>query len=127
MGGVEQRELGNTGLRVSALGFGCGAVGGLMVRGSAEEQRRAVATALDAGITYFDTAALYGDGQSELSLGRALADLNAWSRVVVGTKVRLPETVDNPRAAIRAGLEASLARLGHDSVDVFHLHNTIAR
>ena len=58
---MEQRDLGHTGLRVSALGFGCGSIGGLMVRGDPADQRRAVARALDAGITYFDTAAQYGD------------------------------------------------------------------
>lgn len=60
---MEQRTLGRTGLRVSALGFGCGAIGGLMVRGDPAEQRRAVAHAIQAGITYFDTAPSYGDGR----------------------------------------------------------------
>jgi aryl-alcohol dehydrogenase-like predicted oxidoreductase len=123
---IDQRELGRTGLKVSALGFGCGAVGGLMVLGDQAEQKRAVARALDAGITYFDTAALYGDGRSEENLGRVLRELNAWDRVVVGTKVRLPDT-DQPRKAVRDSLEASLRRLGHESVDVFHYHNPVTR
>jgi aryl-alcohol dehydrogenase-like predicted oxidoreductase len=120
---MEQRSLGSTGLSVSALGFGCGAVGGLMVRGSAEEQRRAVTRALDAGITYFDTAAQYGDGASEENLGRVMRELGAWSRVVVGTKVRVPPEARD--GAVRASLQASLRRLGRADVDVFHLHNTI--
>ncbi len=123
---MEYRDLGRTGVRVSALGFGCGAVGGLMVLGEPSEQRRAVERALDAGITYFDTAALYGDGRSETNLGRVLHELNAWDRVVVGTKVRLA-SLDQPRKAIRAALEASLKRLNHDSVDVFHFHNSIRK
>jgi L-galactose dehydrogenase/L-glyceraldehyde 3-phosphate reductase len=123
---MEQRELGRTGLKVSALGFGCGAVGGLMVLGEPAEQKRAVQRALEAGITYFDTAALYGDGRSEQNLGRVLRELGAWDRVVVGTKVRLPET-EQPRKAVRESLEASLRRLNHDSVDVFHYHNPVAR
>jgi aryl-alcohol dehydrogenase-like predicted oxidoreductase len=124
---MEQRPLGHTGLTVSALGFGCGAVGGLMVRGDAAEQRQAVSRALDAGITYFDTAASYGDGLSEEHLGRVLGELDAWSKVVVGTKFRLrPEDLGNPAAAIRQSLEQSLRRLGHDHVDVLHLHNPIA-
>jgi aryl-alcohol dehydrogenase-like predicted oxidoreductase len=124
---MEQRPLTHTGLTVSALGFGCGAVGGLMVRGDAAEQRQAVSRALDAGITYFDTAASYGDGLSEQHLGRALRELGAWSRVVVGTKFRLrPEDLGNPAQAMRASLEQSLQRLGHDHVDVLHLHNPIA-
>jgi aryl-alcohol dehydrogenase-like predicted oxidoreductase len=123
---MEQRPLGSTGLQVSALGFGCGAVGGLMVRGTPEDQRQAVTRALDAGITYFDTAALYGEGASEEHLGRTMRHLGAWQRVVVGTKVRLP--VGEPggaRAAVRASLEASLQRLGRSDVDVFHLHNPV--
>jgi aryl-alcohol dehydrogenase-like predicted oxidoreductase len=123
---MEQRPLGSTGLTVSALGFGCGAVGGLMVRGDPAEQREAVSRALDAGITYFDTAAQYGEGQSEQNLGRVMRELGAWSQVVVGTKVRLrPEQVGSAGAAIRASLEASLGRLGRSDVDVFHLHNPI--
>jgi ribonuclease Z len=74
---MNQRPLGSTGLTVSELGFGCGSVGGLMVRGDPADQRRAVARALDAGITYFDTAPSYGDGRSEENLGRALHDLDA--------------------------------------------------
>jgi aryl-alcohol dehydrogenase-like predicted oxidoreductase len=124
---MEQRPLGATGLTVSALGFGCGAVGGLMVRGNASEQRHAVARALEAGITYFDTAAQYGEGRSEENLGRVMRELGAWSRAVVGTKVRLrPEDMADPASAIRASLEASLRRLGRSDVDVFHLHNPVA-
>src|SRR6266699_4136224 len=116
---MQQRTLGSTGLTVSALGFGCGAVGGLMVRGDAAEQRQAVSRALDAGITYFDTAASYGDGLSEEHLGRVMRELGAWSRVVVGTKVRLrPEELADPKAAIRASMEASLKQIGRDDVDI---------
>jgi len=113
---MEQRPFGSTGLTVSALGFGCGAVGGLLVRGDADEQRRAVSRALDAGITYFDTAAQYGDGRSEENLGRVMRELGAWSRVVVGTKVRLrPRDLSSSETAIRASLEASLRRLDRAS------------
>jgi aryl-alcohol dehydrogenase-like predicted oxidoreductase len=123
---MQQRPLGNTGLTVSALGFGCGAVGGLMVVGDPAEQRQAVARALDAGITYFDTAASYGNGRSEGNLGRVMGELGAWSQVVVGTKVRLrPEELVDPAAAIRASIETSLERLGRDDVDILHLHNPI--
>lgn len=123
---MEQRDFGRTGLKVSVLGFGCGAVGGLLVRGDPAEQANAVRRALDAGITYFDTAPVYGDGRSEENLGRALAELNAWDRVVVGTKVRLlPDELRDPAAAIRRSLEQSLRRLNHDSVDLIQLHNRI--
>ncbi len=119
---IEQRTLGRTGLKVAALGFGCGAVGGLMVRGTPADQERAVARALELGINYFDTAASYGNGESEKNLGRVLAKLKP--NVYVGTKVGLP-TADRGRigAAIAEALEASLKRLGRDSVDLFQLHN----
>src|SRR5438105_210489 len=123
---MEQRPLGNTGLTVSALGFGCGAVGGLMVRGDPAEQRQAVARAIEAGITYFDTAASYGDGLSETNLGRVLSELRP-SNIVVGTKVRLsPDDFQRARQGVRASIEASLKRLGRERVDILHLHNPIA-
>jgi len=72
---MERRQLGKTGLEVSVLSFGCGAVGGLMTRGEPADQERAVARALELGINYFDSAALYGNGKSEENLGRVLAKL----------------------------------------------------
>jgi aryl-alcohol dehydrogenase-like predicted oxidoreductase len=115
-----------TGIAVSALGFGTGSIGGLFVRGDAGEQRRAVARAVEAGISYFDTAALYGDGASEENLGRTLRELDAWNRVTVGTKVRIPaEEMRDPVDAIARSLERSLRRLGRDSVDLLQLHNSI--
>jgi aryl-alcohol dehydrogenase-like predicted oxidoreductase len=121
---MEMRIFGRTGLRVSVFGFGCGAVGGLMVRGSPEDQERAVARALEAGVNYFDTAAMYGDGESEKNLGRVLAKLKP--DVVVGTKVRI-RSADFGRigAAVAESLEASLQRMGRGQVDIFHLHNAI--
>jgi aryl-alcohol dehydrogenase-like predicted oxidoreductase len=125
---MEQRDLGKTGLRVSALGYGAGAVGGLMVLGDPAEQKRAIARAIDAGITYFDTAPGYGNGRSEENLGRALRELDAWGRVVVGTKVRVaPDDLADPLPAIRRACEASLRRLGRDAVDLIQLHNQIRR
>ncbi|MBV1797794.1 aldo/keto reductase [Siccirubricoccus sp. G192] len=122
---MDYRRLGRTGLKVSVLGYGAGAVGGLMVRGSPAEQERSVARALEAGITYFDTAPAYGNGESERNLGRVLKALGA--DVVLGTKFRLG---GSPRgdlgAAITASLEASLARLGRDSVDLLQLHDPVS-
>jgi aryl-alcohol dehydrogenase-like predicted oxidoreductase len=123
---MEQRDLGRTGLRVSVLGYGAGAGGGLMVLGEATEQTRAVGRAIDAGITYFDTAPGYGNGRSEENLGRALRELGAWGHVVVGTKVRLAaKDYADPAAAIRRSCEESLRRLGHDSADLLQLHNPV--
>ena len=122
---MQTRTLGRTGLTVSVLGFGCGAVGGLMVRGDPADQERAVARAVERGVNYFDTAPLYGDGQSETNLGRVLARLKP--DVLVGTKIRVGESEKGDIAgAIRAGMDASLRRLGLGHVDLFQLHNPIA-
>jgi len=121
---MERRKLGRTGLEVSALGFGCGAVGGLMVRGNPADQERAVARAVELGINYFDTAAMYGNGESERNLGRVIKSLRPDIRV--GTKVRIPAGERNRiAAAVTASLEASLQRLQLDGVDLFQLHNHI--
>jgi L-galactose dehydrogenase/L-glyceraldehyde 3-phosphate reductase len=122
---VETRIFGRTGLRLSVLGFGCGAVGGLMVRGSPADQDRAVGLALDAGVNYFDTAVQYGSGVSETNLGRILAACKS-AEVVVGTKVRVPSASFGEIAkTIGQSMDGSLQRLRRDHVDIFHLHNPI--
>jgi aryl-alcohol dehydrogenase-like predicted oxidoreductase len=123
---MKYRPLGSTGITVSELGFGCGSVGGLMTRGDAAEQREVVARALEAGVTYFDTAASYGDGRSEENLGRTLTHLAAWGRVAVGTKVNLARAaLRDPEAAVRESIQQSLKRLGRDHVDMLQLHSRI--
>lgn len=122
---MDYRTLGKTGLRVSALGFGCGNVGGLIIRGEPNDRVRAVARAMEAGVNYFDTAPSYGDGQSERNLGQVLKELNA--DVYVGTKVQIPTAeMGDLRGAIMRSVDASLARLGRDGVDLIQLHNHIA-
>lgn len=122
---MEMRVYGRTGLRLSVLGFGCGAVGGLMVRGDPAEQERAVARALESGVNYFDTAVQYGNGESERNLGRVLGKLKP-ANAVIGTKVRLPaEAAGGIAEAVRRSLEGSLQRLGREQVDIFHLHNAV--
>jgi aryl-alcohol dehydrogenase-like predicted oxidoreductase len=123
---MEMRSLGNTGLKVSRLTFGCGAVGGLMTKGNAADQDRAIAWARDNGINFFDTAASYGNGASETNLGRALNGNS--DGIVVSTKVGIgiDDLTDIARAVTKS-LDASLARLKLDHVDIFQLHNTIGR
>jgi aryl-alcohol dehydrogenase-like predicted oxidoreductase len=122
---MQLRVFGRTGMQLSVLGFGCGAVGGVMVRGDPADQERVVARALDVGVNYFDTAVLYGDGESEKNLGRVLRKLKP-ANAVVGTKVRVPPGEFGRIAdAVTMSLEGSLARLGLDHVDIFHLHNPI--
>jgi aryl-alcohol dehydrogenase-like predicted oxidoreductase len=122
---MQVRVFGRTGMQLSVLGFGCGAVGGLMVRGDAADQERTIARAIAAGVNYFDTAVQYGNGESEKNLGRVLQKLKS-ANLVVGTKVRLPPSAFGRIAdAVTMSLEGSLARLRLDRVDIFHLHNEI--
>ncbi|MGH7358128.1 MAG: aldo/keto reductase [Candidatus Rokuibacteriota bacterium] len=121
---MEYRLLGRTGLRVSALGFGCGNVGGLMVRGTPAERERAVARAIELGVNFFDTAPLYGDGLSEEHLGQALETLRP--SCLVATKVRVgPDGLADPAKTVTQSLETSLRRLRRDRVDLLQLHDPI--
>ena len=122
---MQMRVFGRTGLQLSVFGFGCGAVGGFMVRGDPAEQERTIARAIAAGVNYFDTAVQYGDGESEKNLGRVLQNLKP-ANAVVGTKVRVPPS-DFGRIAdtVTTSLEGSLARLRLERVDIFHLHNPV--
>ena len=118
------KVLGKTGLTVSALGFGCGSVGGLLVRGDRQTIRQVLARAIDLGVNYFDTAVLYGDGKSEENLGSVLKELGA--DVTIGTKVRLtPAEMENIPSAVKASVEGSLKRLQRDRIDLIQLHNPI--
>ena len=122
---MEMRRLGKAGLKVSTLGYGAGAVGGLMTKGAAADQERAIARAVELGINYIDTASIYGNGESERNLGRVLKALKP--DIVLGTKVRL---VAGDRgqvgAAIERELEGSLRRLGRDYLDLYQLHNPLS-
>ena len=111
-------------MEISILGFGCGAVGGLMVRGEPADQERAIGRALDFGVNYFDTAVQYGNGESERNLGRILNRLKP-REALVGTKVRIPPGTGPIAEVIAKSIEGSLQRLGMDHVDIFHLHNPI--
>ena len=122
---MQKRVFGRTGLQLSALGFGCGAVGGFMVRGDAADQERTIARAIAAGVNYFDTAVQYGNGESEKNLGRVLQHLKP-ANAVVGTKVRIPpDDFGRIADAVAKSLEGSLARLRLERVDIFHLHNPV--
>lgn len=121
---MDYRTLGKTGLRVSELGFGCGAVGGLMTSGDSLTMTRAIARAVEAGITYFDTAQSYGEGASERNLGSVLAQLNP--AVIVGSKVQLRGAdFDDIAQAIVSSVERSLNHLRLQRLDLFQLHNAI--
>ncbi len=122
---MNYRPLGSTGLQVSEIGFGCGDVGGLMVRGERSDQVKAVERAMELGINYFDTASSYGGGQSEANLGQVLNELSA--DVYVGTKFRV--TTHEPgriRDYVVASVEESLTRMQREQVDLIQLHNHVA-
>jgi L-galactose dehydrogenase/L-glyceraldehyde 3-phosphate reductase len=121
---MEYRPLGKTGLDVSALGFGCGSIGGLLVRGDYPAMRRTVARAIELGVNYFDTASMYGNGQSEVNLGAVLRELGA--HVLVGSKVRLaPEQLEHIEDAVIQSVESSLRRMGRESLDLIQFHNLV--
>ena len=122
---MNYRPLGATGLDVSEIGFGCGNVGGLMIRGEHRDQVRAAARALELGINYFDTASSYGNGQSETNLGQVLKELSA--DAYVGTKFRVTtHETGNIKGNVIASVEESLTRLQREQVDLIQMHNHVA-
>jgi aryl-alcohol dehydrogenase-like predicted oxidoreductase len=142
-GTLLSRTLGKSGLEVSALGMGCWAIGGPWTWAQPgenpypagwgkiddKESIRAIHTALEAGITFFDTAANYGAGHSERVLGQAL---KGWrEKVVIATKfghiVNEEEKIvfgDDSKilANVRSDVENSLRRLQTDTIDIYQLH-----
>lgn len=123
---MNHRPLGRTGLLVSEVGFGCGSVGGVLVRGNHDEQIEAVSRATEMGINYFDTAPGYGDGLSEINLGHVLAELHA-DDVTVATKVRLSaDDLKDTIGSVQRSLETSLKRLRRDSIDILQLHTQVS-
>jgi aryl-alcohol dehydrogenase-like predicted oxidoreductase len=121
---MRYRTLGNTGLRVSEIGFGCGNIGGLIIRAPLEERLAAFDRATELGINYFDTAAAYGNGRSEENLGEVLAARKV--NPIIATKFGLgPENLSDLEGSIRRSLEASLKRLRRDSADIIQLHTPV--
>lgn len=119
---MNYRPLGKTRLQLSEISFGTGDNAGLMVKGSPADQRKAVSRALELGINYFDTSPDYGKGAAETNLGRVLKEVRA--DAVVSTKVEImPGTIDDIEGAIARSLDASLARLQRDFVDILMIHN----
>src|SRR5579863_4770708 len=122
---MEFRQFGRTGLRVSAVGFGCWEIGGTYGRIDESQFQRAVAQAIDSGITCFDTAEAYGMGVSEEALARALGDHR--NDVVITTKFGVgyeekPNRRDSSRARVLASIDKSLQRLRTDYVDIYLVH-----
>lgn len=133
-----KRTLGRSGIEISALGMGCWAIGGPFWAGETplgwgevddDESIRAIHAALDRGVTFFDTANVYGAGHSERVLARAFAGRR--SQVVIATKFNavFDETTrqvtgsDATPEGIRRACEASLRRLDTDTIDLYQFHD----
>lgn len=120
---MELRNLGRSGLRVSAIGLGCNNFGG---RIDLEATRAVIHKALDVGVTLFDTADVYGErGGSETSMGQVLGD--ARKRIVLATKFGMPmddsgQSEGGSRRYIVSAIDASLHRLKTDWIDLYQLH-----
>lgn len=133
----QKRTLGRSGMSVSMIGAGMWAIGGPAYRDGNpigwgevddDESVAAINTSLDSGITFFDTANIYGAGHSERVLGRALAGRR--DEVVIATKfgnlfdeaTRQATGRDASAGSIRAQCDASLNRLGIDVIDLYQFH-----
>ena len=125
---MNDRKLGSGGLAVSAIGLGCMGMSQSYGPGDDEESTRTLHRALDLGVTLIDTADVYGMGANEILVGRAIRDRRA--RVVLATKFGLvpppgggPATeVDGRPDRVRGCCEASLKRLGIETIDLYYLH-----
>src|SRR6188508_1710297 len=128
---MEYRQLGSSGLKVPVLTFGTGTFGGKTDffkpwgASDVKEATRLVDVCLDAGLTMFDSADVYSQGQSEEILGRAIAGRR--DRVLISTKGTFrsgdgPNDVGSSRFHIMKAVDGSLKRLGTDYIDLYQLH-----
>ncbi|HVC21930.1 MAG TPA: aldo/keto reductase [Candidatus Dormibacteraeota bacterium] len=121
--GLERRLLGLGGPSVSAVGLGTNSFGSRMPNEAVAE---VVHTALDHGVNLFDTADIYGRGESERLLGQALRERR--DEALIATKFGMPRAGEDPDqhrgspAYIRASADASLARLGVEVIDIYQMH-----
>lgn len=131
-----RRQLGQAGPEVSAIGIGAMSFSNFYGPCSEAEAHAVLDAARDLGIDHLDTANIYGMGLSETIIGRYLARRGPAARAHfrIATKAGIrhdPETgergIDNSRAHLEAELDASLARLGVDSVDLFYVHRRDTR
>lgn len=127
---MEKTTLADTGIEVSRIGLGTWAIGGWMWGGSDEQAAiETIHRAIDQGITFIDTAPVYGFGRSEETIGRALARGNRRERVVLATKVAIEWSPDQSRVWRNASrkrilqeIDDSLRRLQTDYIDLYQVH-----
>jgi aryl-alcohol dehydrogenase-like predicted oxidoreductase len=127
MFGIENRRLGRDGPEVSAIGLGCMGMSEFYVGGNEQESIATIHHALDRGVTFLDTADMYGWGANEELVGRAIADRR--DEVFLATKfgnVRGPKGeflgVRGDPDYVRSACEASLKRLGIETIDLYYQH-----
>jgi len=127
---MEQRELGRTGVKISALGLGLMSMSGVYGNASDEESIRVIHYALDQGMNFLDSADMYGWGHNETLLGKALKGRR--DQAIVATKFGQVkqadgrQTVDGRPEYVMQACEASLKRLGIDVIDLYYQHRVDA-
>jgi aryl-alcohol dehydrogenase-like predicted oxidoreductase len=122
---MQRRRFGRTGLEVPTLMFGGGWVGGLLIRGSEEQREGVLNRALEAGIDWIDTAALYGNGVSETVIGGWLRSIARERRPRISTKFNIDTSAGDFAGQIERSVTASLERLGLASAPVLILHSRV--
>jgi aryl-alcohol dehydrogenase-like predicted oxidoreductase len=118
---MEYRQLGKTGEKVSAVGFGAWAIGGSWGPVHDDESLAALHRAADAGVNFFDTADVYGDGRSERLIARFIAERPAFVATKMGRSVpQVPESYVPEN--FRRWIDGSLSNLGVERLDLIQLH-----
>jgi aryl-alcohol dehydrogenase-like predicted oxidoreductase len=124
---MQKRRLGRNGPQVSAIGLGCMGMSDFYAGGDEAESIATIHHALDCGVTFLDTADMYGVGENEKLIGRAIAKRR--DEVFLATKfgnVRAPDGaflgVDGRPDYVRAACDASLKRLGVETIDLYYQH-----
>ena len=121
---MRRRTFGRSGIEVSEVVFGAGAVGGILIHKDDATKREAIRRAMAGGINWVDTAAQYGNGKSEEALGWLLPEAGAKPYLSTKFGLDVANLKDIP-AQIEERLNASLTRLKRSSVDLLQLHNRI--
>jgi D-threo-aldose 1-dehydrogenase len=121
---MKHRTFGRSGIQVSEVVFGAGAVGGILIHKDDATKREAIRRALAGGVNWIDTAAQYGDGKSEAALGWLLPEAGVQPYLSTKFGLNTENLQDIPRQ-IEERLQASLERLKRSSVDLLQLHNRI--
>ena len=125
---MEERYLGRSGLKVSAMGLGCMGMSEFYGKGDPQESIATIHRAIDLGITFFDTADMYGHGANEELVGQALKGKR--DKVVIATKFGIVRDPADPAKRgingrpdyVKKACEASLKRLGVDVIDLYYQH-----